>query len=193
VYYQLPWKHQTTTFGLFQTAYQGSPQASFIDIGTMFGQQVSEAVDVFGRDKWVNMTTDPTTGAITLGNPYTRRAPWFTQSDFNIGHSIKTGEHQTLGLSVNVFNLLGQRAVTSYYGGMNSVFFATPLTPGNILADATSYQTFESGYNVQSWINGAPCAACGGSAPAVTKSSQYGQPFTYQLPRAMRFGVSYSF
>ena len=193
VYYQLPWKHQTTTFGLFQTAYQGSPQASFIDIGTMFGQQVSEAVDVFGRDKWVNMTTDPTTGAITLGNPYTRRAPWFTQSDFNIGHSIKTGEHQTLGLSVNVFNLLGQRAVTSYYGGMNSVFFATPLTPGNILADATSYQTFESGYNVQSWINGAPCAACGGSAPAVTKSAQYGQPLTYQLPRTMRFGVSYSF
>src|SRR5260370_19834794 len=118
VYYQLPWKHQITTFGLFQTAYQGSPQYSFIDVGTMFTGQVSEAVAVFGRDKWVNMTTDAN-GAITLGNPFTRRAPWFTQSDFNIAHSIKTGEQQTLGLSVSFFNLLGQRAVTSYYEGMN--------------------------------------------------------------------------
>ena len=140
------------------------------------------------------MTQDPTTGAITLGQPYTRRAPWFTQSDFNIAHSIKTGEHQALGFTVNIFNVLGQRAITSYYGGMNSVFFASPLTPGNVLFDATSYQTFESGYNVQQWINGSSnCPACGGTALPVTKSSQYGQPFTYQLPRSMRFGVTYTF
>jgi len=189
VYYQLPWKHQTTTFGLFQTAYQGSPQYSFIDVGGMFTGQVSEAVAVYGRDKWVNMTQDPTTGAITLGNPYTRRAPWFTQSDFNIGHSIKTGEHQTLGLSVSIFNVLGQRAVTSYYGGMNSTFFTTPLYPnGTVLTDASSYQSLEGGYNVQTWINGN-----NGAALPATKSSFYGQPFTYQLPRTMRFGVSYSF
>jgi hypothetical protein len=188
VYYQLPWKKQTTTIGIFQTAYQGSPQASFIDIGTMFGNQVSEAVDVFGRDKWVNMTQDPTTGAITLGNPYTRRAPWFTQSDFNLAHSIRTGEHQSLGFSVNVFNILGQRVVTSYYGGMNSTFFPSPLLPqGNVLSNASSYQAYESGYNVQALINNTS------AGPAVTKSSQYGQPFTYQLPRSMRFGVSYNF
>src|SRR5439155_11813549 len=64
VYYTLPRTH--TTFGLFQAAYQGSPAYSFIDIGAMFGQQVSEALPVFGRDKWVNMTQDPSTGAITL-------------------------------------------------------------------------------------------------------------------------------
>jgi hypothetical protein len=194
VYYQLPWKGQTTTFGIFQTAYQGSPQYSYMDLGLMFGQEVSEAVAIYGRDKWVNMTQDPTTGAITLGQPYTRRAPWFTQTDFNIGHSIKTGEHQALGFTVNVSNLLGQRAVTSYYGGMNSVFFATPLTPGNVLFDATSYQTFESGYNPQTWINGnSNCPACGGAALPVTKSAWYGQPFTYQLPRTMRFGLTYTF
>jgi hypothetical protein len=188
VYYQLPWKKQTTTIGIFQTAYQGSPQASFIDIGTMFGNQVSEAVDVFGRDKWVNMTQDPTTGAITLGNPYTRRAPWFTQSDFNLAHSIRTGEHQSLGFSVNVFNIFGQRVVTSYYGGMNSTFFPSPLLPqGNALSNASSYQAYESGYNVQALINDTSVG------PAVTKSSQYGLPFTYQLPRSMRFGVSYTF
>jgi hypothetical protein len=35
LYYQLPWKgkgHQTTTFGLFQYFYQGSPMSSFIDL-----------------------------------------------------------------------------------------------------------------------------------------------------------------
>jgi hypothetical protein len=189
VYYQLPWKHMTTTFGLFQTAYQGSPAYSFIDTGGMFTGQVSEAVAVFGRDKWVNMTQDPTTGAITLGNPYTRRAPWFTQSDFNLAHSIKTGEHQKLGFTVNFFNLLSQRAVTSYYGGMNSTFFTTPLYPnGTALGGASSYQSLEGGYNVQTWINGN-----NGAALPVTKSAWYGQPFTYQLPRTMRFGVSYDF
>ena len=195
VYYQLPWKGGTTTFGLFQSAYQGSPQFSFMDIGANFGGQVSEAVALYGRDKWVNMTQDPATGAITLGNPYTRRAPWFTQSDFNIGHSIKTSEHQRLGFTVNISNVLGQRAVTSYYGGMNSQFFATALTPGNVLTDATSYQTFESGYNVQQWINGGgSCPNCGGGTAApITKNAWYGQPFTYQLPRTMRFGVTYTF
>ena len=43
LYYPLPWKGGTTTFGLFQTAYQGSPQYSYMDIGLMFGQEVSEA------------------------------------------------------------------------------------------------------------------------------------------------------
>jgi outer membrane receptor protein involved in Fe transport len=188
VYYQLPWKGGTTTFGLFQSAYQGSPQFSFMDIGANFGGQVSEAVVLYGRDKWVNMTQDPTTGAITLGAPFTRRSPWFTQSDFNIGHSIKTGEHQTLGFTVNVSNVLGQRAVTSYYGGMNSEFFSTALSPGNTLFDASSYKTFESGYNVQQFINGN-----NGAVAPITKSTWYGQPLTFQLPRTMRFGVTYTF
>jgi hypothetical protein len=157
----------------------------------MFAGSVSEAVAPFGRDKWVNMTQDPTTGAITLGTPYTRRTPWYTQTDFNIGHHIKTGEHQTLGFDVTFQNLLNQRAVTSYYGGMNSVFFTTPLIPGptGALSNAASYQTLEGGYNVQQWING---NAAAGVLP-VTKSAWYGQPFTYQLSRGIRFGVNYSF
>ena len=188
VYYQLPWKKGTTTVGLFQTAYQGSPQSSFIDLGTMFGNEVSEAVDVFGRGKWANLTQDPTTGAITVGTPYAKRAPWFIQSDFNLAQSFKTGEHQSLGFSVNVFNLLGQRAITSYYGGMNSTFFPSPLLPGGqTLANAASYQAFEGGYNVQSLINDTT------AGPAVTMSSQYGQPYTYQIGRSMRFGVTYNF
>jgi hypothetical protein len=184
VYYQMPWKRSTTTFGIFQTAYQGSPQSSFVDVGTMFGNEVSEAVNVFGRGKWVNMNYDPTTGNISLSNPYARRAPWFTQTDFNISQTFKTGEHQALGFTVNIFNLLGQRAVTSYYGGMNSIFFPSPILPqGNALTDASSYQAYESPYDVQSLLN----------TDVTTMSSQYGKPYTYQIGRSMRFGVTYSF
>jgi len=129
-----------------------------------------------------------TIGAITLGNFYTKRAPWFTQTDLNLSHTIKTTEHQTLAFSVNIFNALNQRVVTSYYGGMNSIFFPSPLLPsGAALADASSYQAYETGYDVQSLINDTS------AGPAVTKSSWYGMPFTYQLPRSMRFGVSYTF
>ena len=187
VYYTLQWTH--TTFGIFQTAYQGSPAFSYIDLGYMFGPEVSEAVSVFGRDKWVNMTQDPATGAITLGNPYTRRTPWFTQTDFNIGQTFKTGEHKSLAFEANIFNLLGQRALTSYYGGMNSTFFQTPLAPqGNILSNAASYQIYENGYNVQQWINDTSAYPTG-----VTKSSWYGMPFSHQLGRNMRFQATYSF
>ena len=208
VYYTLPWTH--TTFGLFQQAYQGSPASSFIDVGQMFGSEVSQGVHVFGRGKWVNMTQDPTTGAITLGNPYTRRNPWFTQTDFNLAQEFKTGEHQSLGFQVNFFNLLNQRAVTSVYGGMNSTFAVTPLIPGGptdpltgapagFLLDALSYQTYETGYNVQQFINGngqAPTIGTNANPnyiPPVTQSSWYGKPYTHQLPRSMRFQVSYNF
>ena len=190
VYYTLPWKKQISTIGLFQTAYQGSPQAAFIDLGTMFGQEVSEAVDVFGRDKWVNMTQD-STGAITLGTPYTRRAPWYTQTDLNLSHSFKTGEHQSLGFSWNCTNVLNQHVATSYYGGMNSTFFPTPLLPGgqSIYAGAPFYQAAETGYNVQALLNDTSA----GQATGVTKSNWYGMPFTYQSPRSMYFGMKYTF
>lgn len=189
VYYKLPYRNMGTTFGLFQTAYQGSPQYSYIDVGSMYAGQVSYAVPITGRDKWVNATQDPSTGAITLGNSYTRRAPWFTQSDFNVEQEIRTGEHQTIAFQVNFENVLNQRAVTSYYGGIDSTFFTTPLYPNGVsVADASSYQALMHGYNVQQWINGN-----NGATLPVTLSSWYGKPFTYQLPRQIRFQIAYNF
>jgi hypothetical protein len=188
VYYTLPYKGMHTTFGLFQTAYQGSPAYSYIDVGSMYAGQVSYAVAIDGRDKWRPVTQDPTTGALTLGNPYTRRGPWFTQSDLNVEQTFKAGEHQTIGFQVNIFNLLNQRAVTSYYGGINSTDLTTPLYPGIGLSDASSYATLMGGYDVQQWINGN-----NGAVPPVTMSSWYGKPFTYQLPRGIRFMLNYTF
>ncbi|MFI5058499.1 MAG: carboxypeptidase regulatory-like domain-containing protein [Candidatus Acidiferrales bacterium] len=192
VYYQLSWgKGQTTTFGLFQSAYQGSPVSSYIDLAAMpFGQLVAEATYIYGRGKWVNMTTDAN-GNITVGTPYDRRTPWFTQSDFNIGHRIKVGEHQSIGFEASAFNLLNQRSVTAFYQGMNSVNFQTPLVPAaglGLSSGAALYQTLESGYNPQTWINGN-----GGAVSRVIKSSWYGQPFLYQNARSIRFTMRYTF
>jgi len=205
VYYQLPWgKGQTTTFGLFQSAYQGSPVSSYIDLASMpFGSFVAEATYIYGFGKWVNLTTNPATGAITLGTPFARRTPWFTQSDFNIGHRIKVGEGKAIAFEASAFNLLNQRAVTAYYGGINSVNFATPLVPGpgvSIFNGAATYQALESGYNPQTWINGVPGSPAGcttacttPAVPPVIKSSWYGQPFRYQNARSIRFNLRYTF
>ncbi|MGA3372503.1 MAG: TonB-dependent receptor [Terracidiphilus sp.] len=195
VYYKMPWKRSTTTVGLFQQVYEGSPVSSYIDLSAMFGPAVSEATYIFGRGKWVNMTTDAV-GNITLGTPYTRRTPWYTQSDLNAAEEIKVGEHKAVAFEMTALNALNQRAVTAYWGGMNSLNFATPLYPGldangnpvSLASGASLYQVLESGYNPQTWINGN-----GGAVPRVFKNSQYGQPYLYQNARNVRFALRYTF
>lgn len=192
VYYQLPWgTGQTTTFGLFQAAYQGSPMSSYIDLASMpFGALVAEGTYIYGRGKWVDMTTDAN-GNITVGPPHDRRTPWYTQTDFNVAHQIKVGEGKSLAFEAAAFNLLNQRAITAYYGGMNSVNFQTPLVPGpgvSIFNGAATYQALESGYDPQTWINGN-----GGAVTPVIKSSWYGKPFLFQNSRSIRFTLRYTF
>jgi hypothetical protein len=190
-YYEAPWGHghgMTTTFGLFQVAYQGSPVSSYADLGTMFGQQVSEATYLYGRGKWVNATADPTTGLITLGNAYDRRTPWFTQSDFNFIQAVKVNknhENQVVAFELNILNLLNQHTVTAYYGGLNSTYQPSPLLPGglSLYQGAATYQQYETGYNIANAI----------SSGGTKFNSQYGQPFSYQLARNMRFTVRFNF
>jgi Carboxypeptidase regulatory-like domain len=211
VYYQLPWgKGQSTSFGLFQSLYEGSPMSSYVDLASMpFGQFVAEATYIYGRGKWVNMTTDPATGNITLGTPYSRRTPWFIQSDFNVGHRIKINEHQSIAFEASAFNVLNQRSVTAYYGGFNSVNFATPLVTGpglSIFNGAATYQALESGYNPTAFVNGvaalpAGCSTSGTpppicttpAVPRVIANSWYGKPFLYQNARSIRFTLRYTF
>ena len=195
VYYSLPWKHMSTTVGLFQAAYEGSPVSSYIDLSAMFGPSVSEATYIYGRGKVVDMTTDAN-GNITLGTPYNKRTPWFTQSDLNLAHQIKVGERQSLQFEATALNVLNQHAVTAFWAGMNSLNFATPLYPGldssgnpiNLASGAELYQVLEGGYNVQQWINGN-----GGLVPAVFLNSQYKQPYLYQNGRSLRLAVRFTF
>jgi hypothetical protein len=185
--YTLPWKRNSANFGLFQQFLQGSPVSSWIDLAHgASNTSPYEATYIYGRGNWVNMTTD-SSGNITLGTPAARRTPWFTQTDFNLGDEIKTGDHQAIRFEATALNLLNQRAVTAYWAGMDSMNFSTPISPGgsNLYAGAPLYQAVEGGYDPTSLIN-IPGAG-------VVKNSQYGQPYLYQISRSIRFGLRYTF
>ena len=185
----------STTFGIFQYIYQGTPLSSIIDVGAAGLNEPYESYPLFGRGKWVNMTTDAS-GNITLGTPYDRRTPWYTQTVFNIAQTFKIKERQSLRFEANVTNLFNQHAVVDIYGGMNSISLETPLYPGvdshgnpiSLASGALLYQTLEHPWNPQQWINGN-----GGLVPSVTKASGYGVPQQYQLNRGVRLGVTYTF
>ena len=191
-YYTLPWvgkfNANATTFGLFQVAYQGSPVSSFSDVGLANSITPFESVYLFGRGKWANVTSDPVTGAIDIGSVYSRRTPWYTQTDFNLQHAIKVNknnEHQVLAFSANFTNLLNQRAVTAYWGGFNSNNFQSFLTPGglNLFNGAAFYEAAETGYD--------PQAAA--TANNVVLNSHYGWPNLWQASRNIRLGAQFTF
>ena len=112
-YYQLGFlKKFTTDFGIFQTVYQGTPNSTYIQ-GVGLPAAYDFPVYVFNRGKWADVSQDPNTGAITLGNPRTYRNPWYIQSDFNIQQSYKIGEAKAVSVGATFTNLFDQRAVTA--------------------------------------------------------------------------------
>jgi hypothetical protein len=207
-YYELgEGKHATTDFGIFQYLYSGSPVTSYLDVGAGAG---GWAVQAWDRGKFVNITQDPATGALTLGTPYTRRTPWYTQSDFNLQQNYKLTETKVLSFSATFTNLLNQRAVTAYYADITSLnvgnqyialvssnlntapppaaqtcTFNSQCYIGNNLP---FYGAAEAPYNVQDQLNNFKNR---GTTAAL--SSQYGQPAYYQLARNIRLGVKFTF
>jgi hypothetical protein len=179
------WKGQATTIGLFQQFLQGSPQSSYVDLfHGAYGAEPYESAYIFGRGQWVNPTTD-SEGNITLGNASARRAPWFTQTDFNVAHEIKTGDHEAVRIEATALNVLNQRAVASYWGSVDSMAVSASLNPGgdSLGSGAALYQAAETGYDPQSLING----------DGVVMNSQYGKPYLYQNSRSLRIGFRYTF
>lgn len=192
VHYTLPWggdfRNNTTTFGLFQVAYSGSPMSSYTDLGyaspNLFPDPI-ESTYIFGRGKWVNATADPTTGAVTIGAPYSRRTPWFTQTDANLQHEIKVNknnEHQVLQFTATLTNLLNQRNPTSYWEDFGSNYNFNPLFPFAIFGGAAFYEQVEKGYNVQQQV----------SSSNVVLNSLYGKPNLWQLSRNIRLGATFT-
>ena len=188
VYYQLPWGNRaTSTFGFFQSAYEGSPVSSYADVGLACCGSPIESVYLYGFGKWADVNTNPDGSFASLGAPHSRRTPWYNQTDFNFSQGFKINphnEHQVLAFDFNVINLLNQHSVTSYYEGMNSIYQGTPgLLQFQIFNGASFYQTAETGYNVQQEL----------SSGGFAKSSWYGQPYSYQAPRTVRLGVHFDF
>jgi hypothetical protein len=185
-YYTMPWKSKTntTTFGFFQVAYQGSPVSSWADVGLGVGSPI-EGTYVWGRGNFINASSDAA-GDTILGSTSARRTPWFTQTDANLSHSIKVNknnEHQVLSFTSTFTNLLNQRAITAYWAGLNSDFYPSALFQGAIFGGAAFYQQVETGYNAQAAI----------TASGVPLNSHYGTPNLWQASRNIRLGASFTF
>jgi hypothetical protein len=210
VYYSLGWMRKfTTDFGIFQVLYQGSPLTSYLDAGYSFpvGYNVPYAgggfpIDVVNRGKWVDVHQDPTTGLITVGAPYTRRTPWYTQTDFNFGQTYKVTESKSLRFTATISNLLNQRSVTQLNGTIDSAFNFNYIAPGgHTLFDGIPfYQAAFHPYNYAALLNSAPssvnCASKAnptGVCGPVTVYTGYGQPNRWQAGRTIRLGVLFNF
>ena len=218
-YYEVPWMHNklTTNFGIFQYAYQGSPVSSFVDVGLSFAPDVTLPGAVASaeggafptyflpRGQFLPVSQDAN-GNISVGTPFYRRTPWFTQSDLQFTQGYKISESKTLSFSVTVPNALNQRATTAYWESIDSDFYpqfltpsspdcakppSTAVTPCSLVNGPAFYRAAMTGYNYASLFNSAGGAV--GKSGAMTLSSLYGQPLYHQLSRNLYMSVKFTF
>ena len=194
-YYQFKWLHAlTTNLGLFSYIYQGSPNTSFIqDVGLFAAYDFP--VDVFDRGKWANVTQNPTTGAITVGTPYTYRNPLFVQSDFNFDQAWQISGSKALSFSATFTNVFNEHAITAVNEQVdsNSSYLNqdqfTFVNGYNVTQGVPFYAAAEHGWNVQNALNSGDLLTGGPQ----TISSAYGKPLYYQAPRTIRLQVHFTF
>lgn len=185
-YYDMPWtkftKRLVSDLGIFQVAYSGTPQESWVDVGYGYG---GYPVYPEGRAKWTDVSQDPTTGAITIGKTYARRSPWYTQSDLNFKQTYEVTEKQAISFDATASNMLNQRSVTAYFNEIDSAQTGGAIFPGGIpfYYGGPAYSAYEHPYDWKSLM----------TTDAVTVNSWYGQPYRYQLARNIRLGLHYTF
>jgi hypothetical protein len=186
VYYNLPWKGMITSIGLFQVAYQGSPVSAWADIGLGVGGGLPSAIEgtyLWGRGNWVNASVD-SAGNTVLGNVYTKRTPWYTQTDMQLSHTFKVNknnEAQQLSFSATALNLLNQHAVIADWQGLNGMYAPNALLQYGIFGGAGFYQQIETGYNPQALITGSNVAL----------NSAYGMANQWQVSRNFRLAAKF--
>jgi outer membrane receptor protein involved in Fe transport len=190
VYYELGWLRKfSTDFGIFQVMYQGSPETSYEDVGYAFPGGFP--TDIFGRGKWVDVSQNDTTGVITMSSPYTKRTPWFNQTDFNFQQNYKIGEVKQLSFFTTFTNIFNERAVTAVGEQIDSNTAVNYIAPGGFfLPQGTPfYSASFHPYDPVALSNAARSNAGG----PLTINSAYGQPNRYQAGRTIRLGVRFTF
>jgi hypothetical protein len=199
-YYELAEGKKTSSdFGIFQFLYSGTPQTTILDVGYSFAPPAGAfPTDIVGRGTWVNVSQDPNSGAITTGNPYTYRTPWYVQTDFNFTQNYKISETKVISFTATVPNVLNRRSITAYYPLLDSQNFGQYATPNSTFCGGPCtlfngpafYQAAESAYNWQSLLS----TMGGNTLTGIgTINSQYGQPYIYQLARTLRLAVKFTF
>jgi outer membrane receptor protein involved in Fe transport len=186
-------QHFSTDIGLFQYFYEGTPTTSFVDVGYGYAGQPGFPVDIANRGEFVNITQDPTTGAITVGAPYVNRTPWYIQSDFSVTQNWKVTESKSLAFTANFTNLFNQHAIVAKWGGANTLNQPEFLTPGGqyVFNGADFYQAVMTPYNLQYNLNNA--AYNFNNNQPIINNDQYNKGMFWQLPRNIRLGLKFTF
>lgn len=195
-YYQLKYLHNfTTNLGIFQYFYEGSPNTTYADVGY---SENAYPVKLFDWGKWANITQNPNTGAVTVGNPYTYRNPWYNETDFSFEEGYKLPGSKALNFQATVTNLLNDHAVTAVYSQVDSSYVGNQyITPnGQAIFDGIPfYAAATAPYNVQQSLNGQVINGelSNSQAGPETINSQYGKPLYYQHPRTIRLQATFTF
>jgi hypothetical protein len=192
VYYQLPWlRKMSTDFGLFQAAYSGTPLGSQLDVGYSYAGQPAFPTYVVNRGKWIDVTQDATTGVITSSAPYTKRTPWYLDTDFNFKQSVKLGESRSISFDATFSNLFNQHRVTEYWENIDSDYTGSSyIRPGGkyIANGLNFYSAAMSTYDYTALMNSRH-----GAGKPITLDSWYGKPYAYQVSRNIRLGLHFTF
>jgi hypothetical protein len=195
VYYQLPWLRKfTSDFGIFQTAYSGTPLTSELDVGYSYAGQPAFPTDIVDRGKWIDVSQDPTTGTITTSAPYVKRTSAYFDTDFNFKQEVKIGESGSVAFDATFTNILNQHSVVAYWQNIDSDYtgsnFIAPsgLFIGNGL---NFYSAVMSPYDYTAEMNTGTLNGTG-TGP-ITIDSMYGKPYEYQVARNIRLGLHINF
>jgi hypothetical protein len=164
--YIFDWKGQrthSTEISGFQTITSGTPQTT-----TIYGAST-------------------VTPQILLGRGDLGRSPVYSQTDLNITHRYRFGGENrfTMAFDFNVLNLFDQATVTGIYTTVN------PSTaPVNAAALGLSQVAYANGLTGGTLL---PQILARVASQPDRSDVRYKQPFLYQSPRTIRFGVRFLF
>jgi hypothetical protein len=198
VYYDLPWARRfVSDFGITQFAYSGSPLTSEQDVGYSYAGQPAFPVAIVDRGKWIDVSQNSGTGVITTSAPYTKRTPWYTDTDFNLKQSVKLSDSTSVAFDATFSNFLNEHKVVEYWENIDSDYTGKNyLRAGgyNITGGLNYYSAVMAPYNYTTEMNtGSMNGTRSSSNGPITIDSQYGQPYGWQVPRNIRLGLHVTF
>ncbi len=190
VYYDLPWLRKfTTDFGIFQSAYSGTPLTSYLDVGYAFPGAFP--TDIVDRGKWIDVNQNAATGQITTSAPYVKRTPWYMDTDFNLKQTFKVSDSKQLSFDATFANVLNQHSVVSYGQQIDSGYATNFIAPnGQWIIDGASF--YAAAMHPYDYVTAMNQAFSNGGSP-LTVNSQYGKPYLYQVSRNIRLALHFTF
>lgn len=195
-YYPVKWMKMTTTFGLVQSIYQGTPLSTCLSVvGTTSACQWAE-----GRGNFVQFSRAANGDLVKDNVIQGARTPAYIQSDLSVHHEIKTSENTRLMFEMNTINALNQHSVTAITQTVIATGVINPARASRFPGDpGVDFGKVMNGYNYVDALNGT--GAFAGTLPGtstriqapLTLASRYGTPQTFQTPRTIRFALRFTF